>query len=161
MHGDDDDRGSIISIIEDRARSSNRSFLLRCQVSPGSEGHRLGGRPRPQWPIGHPQTIRPVTPLGFQGLSWLLARASKLKGRKPKLKNPNFKICYNSARCAMLKSIFVATMKWNWGVWNASSRINPNKAIKNLHLSASHVAPWSWCACIPDELRAIAQLSEI
>ena len=68
---DDDDRGSIISIIEYRARSSNRSFLLRCQVSPGSEGHRLGGRPRPQWPIGHPQTIRPVTPLGFQGLSWL------------------------------------------------------------------------------------------
>ena len=87
MHDDDDDdRGSIISIIEDRARSSNRSFLLRCQVSPGSEGHRLGGRPRPQWPIGHPQTIRPVTPLGCQGLSWLLARSSKVRRRKPKLK---------------------------------------------------------------------------
>ena len=111
IHSDDDDPGSTISIIEDRARSSNRSFLLRCQVSPGSEGHRLGGRPRPQWPIGHPQTIRPVTPLGFQGLSWLLARPSKLKGRKPKLKTLNFKIYHNvnnSTRCAMLKSIFVS-----------------------------------------------------
>ena len=59
-------------IIEDGASSSKRSFLLSCQVSPSSGGHRVReGEANPQWSIGHPQTTNSTCYIhpSFRGFS--------------------------------------------------------------------------------------------